>query len=141
MHVLARERFLLPAWRKVGWKDLSSECLAAHFDFKRALADMLVSPPGKPQYVGHLAAFMRATAVQRDIDQRILVPSLRTALPLAERRLVFNDIELLYASHTADGPPQRSEASPWHDLVNEAQVVLSSLPSAMPGGADQLEAT
>jgi hypothetical protein len=129
LHVLARERFLLPAWRKAGWKNLSSECLAAHFQFKHALADLLVSPPGKPRYAGCLAAFMRAAKVQHDLDEKVLVPSLREGVPLHERRLVFNDIDTLYATHDGaeHAPPVSPDATPWQSLMEEAHVVLSSL--------------
>ena len=138
LHVLARERLVLPAWRRAGWKHLASDGLRAYVDFKRALAELLVAPPGQPGFAGALAAFLRAVAAQKREDERQLVPALRKGLDLTDRRTVFNEVEALYDSDepgadaaealpAGDGPPGRA-------LVEEAELVLSSLAAGAAGG-------
>jgi len=132
LHVVSRERFVLPAWQRAGWKNLSSDTLVAYVNFKRALAELLVCPPGKPGFAAALHGFLQAVAQQRIEDEQVLMPALRKALDVADRRTVFNDIEALYenAPVRTDEPasPEPGQLSV-HALLDEAQVVLSSLPN------------
>jgi len=127
LHILSRERVLLPAWRRVGWKKFPLASFRAHVQFKRRLADLVVRPPSVAGHTDALDAFASHVEHQRALDDECLVPSLRCAMDLPQRRDVCNDMELLFGSgRVADDMPSRIGVSP-HELVHEAQVVLSSL--------------
>ncbi len=131
LHVVSRERFVLPAWQRAGWRNLSSDTLVAYVNFKRALAELLVCPPGKPGFAAALHGFLQAVAQQRTEDEQVLMPALRKALDVTDRRTVFNDIEALYenAPVQTDVPASPEPGQPpVQALLDEAQVVLSSLP-------------
>jgi hypothetical protein len=129
LHVQARERVLLPAWRRAGWKELPAHALETHVWFKRCLAQLIVSPPGSPDFAGSVAAFLRAARAQRERDESVLVPAVRSALQLADRRSVFAEIEQLYDSYQpgADTEPMLPDKPPAQALVEEAELVLSAL--------------
>jgi len=129
LHVLARERVLLPAWRRAGWKELPSDALAAHMNFKRSLAELMVHPPGKPGFRLALEAFVAAVEQHRQQDEQRLMPALRNAMDLDERRALCNDIEVLFdAGMGASNEPAIGSRSVAQALIEEAEVVLSSLP-------------
>jgi hypothetical protein len=130
LHVQARDRLLLPAWQRAGWKELSSDGLLAHVRFKRALAELVVSPPGKPAFAGALTRFMRAVGDQREADEYLLLPGLRGGLELAERRALFNDIEVFYdtgrpTQHVACPEPSAGDVERARLMVQEAATVLA----------------
>ncbi|MED5618154.1 hypothetical protein [Ideonella sp. BN130291] len=129
VHVQAREQFLLPAWRRAHWKHLPSDALATHMEFKRALADLMLQRPGSEHFNEALAAFVATVEVHRRSDRDRLVPALREAIDLADRRQLCNDIEVLYeagASSTASLSLNQPFLSS-RDLIEEAEVVLSSI--------------
>jgi hypothetical protein len=127
LHILSRERVLLPAWRRVGWKKFPLASFRAHVQFKRRLADLVVRPPSVEGHSDALDAFASHVEHQRALDDECLVPSLRCAMDVPQRRDVCNDMELLFGSdRVAANVPVRIDASP-RELVHEAQVVLSSL--------------
>ena len=129
LHVQARERVLLPAWRRVGWRELPAHALEAHVWFKRCLAQLIVSPPGSAEFAGSVAAFLRAARAQRDRDENVLVPAVRAAMQLSERRTVFEEIEQLYDSYRPgpDTEPLLPDKPPAQALVEEAELVLNAL--------------
>lgn len=127
LHVLARERLLLPAWREAQWKDLPSDALAAHFVFKRALAELLVLQPGAAAFQEALAAFAAAIRQQKKLDRGRLVPALRRAMALDRRRVLCNDIELFFDAGAPPAAASPGASSSLHELVEEAEIVLSSL--------------
>ena len=129
LHVQARERVLLPAWRQAGWKDLPAHALEAHVRFKRSLAQLIVSPPGSPEFAGSVAAFLRAARAQRERDETVLVPAVRAAMLLADRRSVFDEIEQLYDAYQpgADTEPVLPDKPAAKALVEEAELVLGAL--------------
>jgi hypothetical protein len=134
LHVQARERVLLPAWQRAGWKDLPANALEAHVWFKRTLAQLMVAPPGSPDFAGSVAAFLRAARAQRDRDETVLVPAVRAAMQLADRRSVFDEIEQLYDSYQpgADTEPVLPDKPPAQALVEEAELVLNALAARPP---------
>lgn len=126
LYVLSRERFLLPAWQRHGRGD--AQRLQAYARFKQALAELVLNTPGRAGHAAALAAFEAAMQAQREEDRQVLVPSLREDLDLAERRSVFNDIEVFYLAGGAPPAPEAAPGSrPAQQLVEEAEVVLSSL--------------
>ncbi|HEY9028820.1 MAG TPA: hypothetical protein VIP05_31315 [Burkholderiaceae bacterium] len=133
LHVLSRERVLLPAWRQIRWKDLPLDAMAGHVRFKQALADLLVRPPSAEGHAEALGRFAQHVEQQRELDQHRLVPVLRGAMDIEQRRALCNDVELLFETGS---PPMREplvgSASP-HDLIREAEIVLSSLAAMRPG--------
>jgi len=134
LHVLSRERVLLPAWRHVRWKDLPLDAMTGHVRFKQALADLLVRPPTADGHAQALARFAEHVEQQRHLDQHRLVPVMRDAMDIDLRRQLCNDVELLFET---GGAPMREpifgDASP-RDLIAEAEIVLSSLAARPPGG-------
>ncbi|HEY8976466.1 MAG TPA: hypothetical protein VIN75_19780 [Burkholderiaceae bacterium] len=132
LHVLSRERVLLPAWRHIRWKDLPLDAMTGHVRFKQALAELLVRPPSSDGHAQALAAFAEHVEQQHLLDQHRLVPVLRDAMDIEQRRALCNDVELLFETGS---PPMREltagVASP-KDLVAEAEIVLSSLAAIQP---------
>jgi len=127
LHVLSRERVLLPAWRRARWKEFPLASFAAHARFKRALADLLVHPPAADGHAAALEAFSHQVERQRALDGDCLIPRLRSAMDVPQRRELCNDIELLFDADQRSGHPSlHFDASP-RELVQEAAVVLSSL--------------
>lgn len=134
LHVLSRERVLLPAWRHVRWKDLPLDAMRGHVRFKQALADLLVRPPSSDGHAQALSTFAEHVEQQRLLDQHRLVPVLRDAMDLEQRRELCNDVELLFETgSTPMREPAIGDASP-RDLIAEAEIVLSSLAGMRPGG-------
>jgi len=124
LHVLSREQILWPAWRRLDWKDLPADAMATHVTFKSELAELMVASPGRAHATAPLGSFLGAVRRQIEADRKRLVPAMRKAMDLALRRMLCNDIELLFDGatlHAAAPPPSVRE------LVDEAAVVLSSL--------------
>lgn len=127
LHVLSRERVLLPAWRRARWKDFPLASFHAHVRFKRVLAELVVRPPSAHGHSAAMDAFADQVNQQRVLDSELLVPLLRSAMDVPQRRDLCNDIELLFeADRAADDMSLRVDTSP-RDLVHEAEIVLSSL--------------
>ena len=124
LHVLSRERILWPAWRRLDWKDLPADAMATHLAFKNELAELMVSSSGGARPAPPLDGFLAAVRRQIDADRKRLVPAMRKAMDVALRRMLYNDIELLFDGATlhAGAPP-----SSVRELIDEAAVVLSSL--------------
>jgi len=130
LHVLSRERVLLPAWRHVRWKDIPLDAMSGHVRFKQALADLLVRPPSADGHAAALSVFAQHVERQRALDTRRLIPTLRDVMDVHLRRQLCNDVELLFETGS---PPMREavigDASP-QALIREAEIVLSSLAGA-----------
>jgi len=127
LHILSRERVLLPAWRRIGWKKFPLASFRAHVQFKRHLAELVVRPPSAQGHSDALDAFASHVELQRALDDECLVPLLRSAMDVPQRRDLCNDMELLFTADRAAGDiSPRIDASP-RDLVREAEIVLSSL--------------
>jgi hypothetical protein len=130
LHVVARERILLPAWAREGYRELRLDAMVPHGEFKRRLADLMVTAPrATSQFRAALDAFVAAAKAQQQADEEILVPGLRQAIDLDARRLVMEDIDRLY-SLGGSAAPTAPEPAPAvaRELLQEARVVLSSLP-------------
>lgn len=127
LHVLSRERLLLPAWRRAKWREFPLASFQAHARFKHALAELVVRPPSAEGHFSALEAFADQVKRQRALDNECLVPLLRSAMDVPQRRDLCNDMELLFeADSAADDMALRLDTSP-RDLVHEAEIVLSSL--------------
>ena len=108
--------------------------MRGHVRFKQALADLLVRPPSSDGHAQALSTFAEHVEQQRLLDQHRLVPVLRDAMDLEQRRELCNDVELLFETgSTPMREPAIGDASP-RDLIAEAEIVLSSLAGMRPGG-------
>src|SRR4051812_3601091 len=65
LHVLSRETVLLPAWKRAGWKQFPLASFAAHGQFKRALAELLVQRPLADDFAAALESFRHQAERQR----------------------------------------------------------------------------
>ncbi len=127
LHVLSRERVLLPAWRRARWKEFPLASFQAHVRFKRSLAELVVRPPSADGHFAAMDAFADQVNHQRVLDSEFLVPLLRSAMDVPQRRDLCNDMELLFeADRAVDDMSLCIDTSP-RDLVHEAALVLSSL--------------
>ena len=127
LHVLSREGVLLPAWRGARWKEFPLVSFQAHVRFKRALAELLVRPPSAEGHAAAMDAFADQVNRQRVLDSEVLVPLLRSAMDVPQRRDLCNDMERLFeADGAGDELSLYIDTSP-RDLVHEAELVLSSL--------------
>jgi hypothetical protein len=134
LHVLSRETVLLPAWRRAEWRQFPLVSFAAHVQFKRALAELLVRPPRADGFVAALGSFGHQAERQRALDGEFLIPGLRSAMDVQQRRDLCNEIELLFdVQRTAVDDAGRRGASAG-DLLAEAEIVLSSLSARGPAG-------
>ena len=59
LHTVSRERVLVPAWRRVVWKEFSFATFRAHVHFKRRLANRVLHPPAA---LGHSKALSEFAA-------------------------------------------------------------------------------
>lgn len=127
LHVLSRERVLLPAWRRAKWKEFPLASFQAHVRLKRALAELVVRPPAAEGHSAAMTAFADLVNHQRVIDSEILVPLLRSAMDVPQRRDVCNDLELLFEADRVVDELSLCIDTSSHNLVHEAELVLSSL--------------
>jgi hypothetical protein len=135
LHVLARERFLLPAWARAGYKDLRLDTLAPHVEFKRHLAELMVAKPSEAaSFQAVLEAFVIAARTQREVDEKLLVPALQRTVDLAERRFVMNDIDHLYGLVGRSVADLDEATLTGAGLLEDARIVLRSLPGAVDQG-------
>lgn len=127
LHVISRERILLPAWRRARWRGLPLDAMTAHVRLKQALAELVVLRPTDDRFADALAEFAAHVEAQQALDHQKLIPVLRDVMEVHERRELCNDMELLF--DTGDAPARAElplERSPW-ELIREAEIVLSSL--------------
>jgi hypothetical protein len=127
LHVLSRERLLLPAWRRARWKDLPLDALVAHVRFKQALASLLVRNPLEEGYDEALASFARHVEQLHLIDRDRLIPLLRGAFDIHQRRELCNDVELLFETGTPPSAESARGGASSRELIKEAGIVLTSL--------------
>ena len=126
-HIQIRERLLWPILQQRGGADAPTD--AVHQKFKQAVAHMMVSPPEGLEFERGLDTLEQVLLIQMDIDRRALVPALRMVTDVSERRSLCLDIELAYLTTVPDETQRLEDMPTCRELVNEAQVVLSSLPS------------
>lgn len=135
LHIIARERVLLPAWREAGYKELAVDALVPHAQFKRCLADLMVAAPARrPEFLAVLDALIEAASLQRDADEEQILPAMRKALDADARRGVLDEIDRLYAlserhdDMTIEAALDADAASaPGVGLLHDAKLVLGSI--------------
>jgi len=128
LHVYVREHLVFPLLRNIKWKGLTSETLAVHARFKAALAELVVCRPDQDGFTERLQAFVNRTLCQHDEDSQVLVPALREAADLSERRALCHEIELVY-QRLAGYDPAPHAMHP-RDLLDEAGAALAALRAA-----------
>lgn len=131
LHVLARERFVLPAWGRAHYNGLQIDALIPHAEFKRRLAELMVRKPHDPEFLTALTTFEQAVRSQQRADEELVLPALQAAVELDERRFLMNDIDRLYSlGAAANAPDDPDAARSGIGLLEDAEIVLSSLGGA-----------
>jgi hypothetical protein len=137
-HQTVIDQTVIPALKACGWRGLSSDVLTGHMALKRSFAELLTLRRESAGFDTSLADLMTRLARQCELEDRKLLPLLTDCLGESQREMMAFDAEAHLTQILGDMPVERAElAQPATELLEEAQLVLSSLPSAkterMPG--------
>jgi hypothetical protein len=130
-HETVVEQTVLPALKATGWRGLSSDVLTGHADLRRELADLLTMDKGSAAFDVAVERLLRRLARQCDLEEEKLLPVLRASLDDTQRELLAFDAESHLTRLLGDDAPDANElelAQPVNELLEEAHVVLGSLP-------------
>ena len=138
-HQTVIDQTVIPALEACGWRGLSSDVLTGHMALKRSFAELLTLRRESTGFDASLAGLMRQLARQCELEDRKLLPLLTDSLSESQREVLAFEAEAHLTHILGDMPLENAEpALPATELLEEAQLVLSSLPSAnkrerMPG--------
>lgn len=137
-HQTVIDQTILPALKACGWRGLSSDVLTSHMALKRSFAELLTLRPDSAGFEASLSALMRQVTLHCDIEDRKLLPLLTDCLSESQREMLAFEAEAHLTQILGDRPVQDAAlAQPATELLEEAQLVLGSLPSRqterMPG--------
>jgi hypothetical protein len=131
-HLTAMEYVVLPALSRSGWRGVDSRVLVEHMILKRHLADLLTLPRGSAQFEAELQDLCGQIEQQADREQLELLPVLRESLGEGERAMLASEVEARLGAYLGDlrtpGTEKNVDPSNAEDLLQEAKVVLASLP-------------
>lgn len=107
---------------------VQARAAAGEDELRQCLAELIAAPPEAPAWSSCLEALERALKVQRELEERALLPALHAGLAERDGWAIAQAFRQRLALHGAEGrteggvPPPRAA-----DLVQEAHVVLSAL--------------
>jgi hypothetical protein len=107
------------------------DVLASHMSLKRRLAGVLAMNRKTTEFDTELAALCDGVQAQAEREHAQLLPCLRQALPDDHRALLAGEVEAQVRARVGDAGLSLQEPITQprvHDLLQEAQVVLASLP-------------
>ncbi len=134
------DRTVLPALRTCGWRGVTSDLLSGHMALKRQLAEVLTLSQESSAFDEASRQLAEQVGQQRRREQDKLLSVLHECLDDSQRSMLALDAELHLTSllgHT----PESFESSGFEraadELLEEAYVVLRSLPAGLPLESDR----
>ena len=127
-HHTVIDQTVIPALKACKWHGLSSDVLAGHLALKRTLAELLTLPHVGPDFEWALARLLRQLERQGDLEDRKLLPLLARELGDTQRALLAIEAETHLARILGETPREGELGLPADELLQEAQLVLGSLP-------------
>lgn len=130
-HLAIIDDTVIPELKGLGWRGVSSAMLTAHVELKRSLAELLTQR-GSPAFQDALSRLATQLQAQIDSEKAHLFPLLRQCLD--ESHLAFLGLDAharrseILGDGVEDGDPANLRGV--DELLEEAQVVLSSLPNS-----------
>jgi len=135
-HLSALEYVVLPALSRCGWRGVDSHVLVEHMILKRHLADLLTLERGSEQFEAETQDLCNQIEAQADREQLELLPALRECLDEGERAMLASEVEARLSAYLGDlrmpGSQKNIDPPTAEELLQEAKVVLASLPNARP---------
>lgn len=129
-HQTVIDKTVIPALKGVGWRGLSSDVLTGHMALKRRFAELLTMRRDSVDFEDALARLMHQVDRQSALEDRKLLPLLADCLNESQREMLAFEAEAHLTQILGDMPLHNAEpATPATELLEEAQLVLSSLPS------------
>jgi hypothetical protein len=129
-HQTVIDQTVIPALKACGWRGLSSDVLTGHMALKRSFAELLTLRADSPDFEPSLSALMRQLTRHCELEDRKLLPLLTECLSESQREILAFEAEAHLTQILGDMPMQDADlAQPATALLEEAQLVLSSLPS------------
>lgn len=126
-HIRVIDQVVVPALRLHGWKDVPSELLIGHARMKQQVAEALVAAQQGSDIDGTLHSVLAGVARQCTREAAELLPLLKNLLADDEIRSLGSQasaqFSLVFESADAGGSASVT------DLIDEARVVLSTLPA------------
>jgi hypothetical protein len=132
-HLSVMEYVVMPAMSRCGWRGVSSQVLIEHMILKRHLADLLTLERGSDQFEAELQDLCGQVEAQADREQLELLPALRECLGEGERAMLASEVESRLGAYLGElrAPGEHRDDPPTvEDLLQEAKVVLASLPNS-----------
>jgi len=132
-HETVIDETVVPALRACGWRELHSDVLTSHATLKRSFAELLTLGRNDPAFAAALAALIRQLARHCELEERMLLPLLHRCLDDAQREMMAFDAEAHLTRILGNERPTEDAAlaQPANELLEEAHVVLSSLPTPL----------
>jgi hypothetical protein len=132
-HETVIDETVVPALKSCGWRGLSSDVLISHAALKRSFAELLTVRRQDPAFPGVLNALIRQLERHCTLERTKLLPVLRDGLDDALREMMAFDAEVHLTRILGDTRPREDGAlaQPANELIEEAQLVLASLPAVI----------
>lgn len=128
---------VLPALGSAGVSRLDDGTLRGHAEVKHCLAELLTLPRGSDAFNVALGVLAERLDDQGDQESLHLLPTLQQCTDVAERALMANELQSQLFTPAPDDPVRLAMAldhaiNRAHILLDEARIVLGSLPSHRP---------
>jgi hypothetical protein len=130
-HETVIDETVVPALKSCGWRGLSSDVLTSHSALKRSFAEVLTLGRHDAAFPDVLNALILQLAQHCELERSKLLPVLRDCLDDAQREMMAFDAEAHLMRILGDARPGEDTAlaQPANELIEEAQLVLGSLPT------------
>lgn len=132
-HQTVIDQTVLPALKAFGWAGVTSDVLTGHVALKRLLAEVLTLERRPDAFEGALPRLVARLEAQCRIEREKLMPVLRHSLDENQRSMMAFEAELHLTRLLGDAHQSHDDSElpvDAGDLVEEAYVVLGSLPSS-----------
>jgi len=130
-HIRAIDEVLIPALKTHGWKDVPMEALLRHVKLKRQLAELLAMGRDEARLDAALLSFLAQFEAHQEQERQVLVPLIHKLLGEDEAASLGAQVEAQFGM-LFDTAPDNTNAGDVRGLVDEARIVLSTLPTQSP---------